>query len=100
VHEPFGLVGLEVMGAGGCAFVGSTGEEYAEADINGIVLDTGDPREIVFNLQRLQEAPDHLKRLKRRAKETAKAYRWQVKIEELFAKLEYVALSRNVEVPG
>jgi glycosyltransferase involved in cell wall biosynthesis len=100
LHEPFGLVGLEVMGAGGCAFVGSTGEEYAEADINGVVLDTGDPREIVFNLQRLQGAPDHLKQLKRRAKETAKAYRWQVKIEELFAKLEYVALSRNVEVPG
>src|SRR5207248_3290606 len=25
-HEPFGLVGLEVMGAGGLAFVGSTGE--------------------------------------------------------------------------
>jgi glycosyltransferase involved in cell wall biosynthesis len=100
VHEPFGLVGLEVMAAGGCVFVGSTGEEYAESDINAVVLDTADPREIVFNVQRLQAAPDQLKRLKRRAKETAKAYAWPVKIEELFAKLEFVALSRNVEAPG
>jgi glycosyltransferase involved in cell wall biosynthesis len=100
VHEPFGLVGLEVMGAGGCVFVGSTGEEYAEPDINSVVLDTADPREIVFNVQRLQSAPEQLKRLKRRAKATAKAYAWLVKIEELLAKLEYVALSRNVEVPA
>ncbi len=28
-HEPFGLVGLEVMAAGGIAFTGSTGEDYA-----------------------------------------------------------------------
>src|SRR5207253_1602316 len=28
-HEPFGLVGLEAMAAGGVAMVGATGEEYA-----------------------------------------------------------------------
>jgi glycosyltransferase involved in cell wall biosynthesis len=86
------------MGAGGCVFVGSTGEEYAEPEVNAVVLDTHDPREIVFNLRRLQESPERLEVLKRRARETAESYTWPVIIAELFGKLEYVALSRNVEV--
>jgi glycosyltransferase involved in cell wall biosynthesis len=98
VFEPFGLVGLEVMGAGGCVVVGSTGEEYAEPGVNAVVLDTEDPREIVFNLRRLASDTDALKSLKRRARETAKAYVWPVIVNELFDKLDYVALARNVEV--
>jgi D-inositol-3-phosphate glycosyltransferase len=98
VHEPFGLVGLEVMGAGGCVFVGSTGEEYAEAEVNAVVLDTHDPREIVFNLQRLNESPEKLRALKQRARQTAREYTWPIIVKELFSKLEYVALARNVEV--
>ena len=35
-HEPFGLVGLEVMAAGGLAFTGSTGEDYALSFENAI----------------------------------------------------------------
>jgi glycosyltransferase involved in cell wall biosynthesis len=100
VFEPFGLVGLEVMGAGGCVFVGSTGEEYAEPGVNAVVLDTDDPREIVFNLRRLAGSPEALTALKQRARETAKAYVWPVIVSELFNKLDYVALARNVEVQG
>jgi glycosyltransferase involved in cell wall biosynthesis len=100
VFEPFGLVGLEVMGAGGCVFVGSTGEEYAEPEVNAVVLDTDDPREIVFNLTRMQSSPDTLRVMKRRARATARAYVWPQMVTELFGKLEYVALSRNVEVGG
>jgi glycosyltransferase involved in cell wall biosynthesis len=99
-HEPFGLVGLEVMGAGGLAFVGSTGEEYAEPDHNAIVLDTDDPREIVVQILRLRDDPDEVKRLKKRGKETARAYVWSEVLKELFRKLDYVALARGVEVPG
>jgi len=40
--EPFGLVGLEVMAAGGLPVCGATGEEYAEPFVNAIVCDTGD----------------------------------------------------------
>ncbi|MBV9281487.1 MAG: glycosyltransferase family 4 protein [Chloroflexi bacterium] len=98
-HEPFGLVGLEVMGAGGLAFVGSTGEEYAEPDQNAIVLDTDDPREIVVQLLRLRDDPEEVKRLKKRGKETARAYVWSEVLKELFRKLDYVALARGVEVP-
>ncbi|TMD40032.1 MAG: glycosyltransferase family 4 protein, partial [Chloroflexi bacterium] len=39
-HEPFGLVGLEVMAAGGIAVTGSTGEDYAEGYRNAVVLET------------------------------------------------------------
>jgi glycosyltransferase involved in cell wall biosynthesis len=96
-HEPFGLVGLEVMGAGGLAFVGSTGEEYAEPDQNAIVLDTDDPREIVVQLLRLRGDRALARRLKRRGKETAQAYVWPEVLKELFTKLDYVALARGVE---
>jgi glycosyltransferase involved in cell wall biosynthesis len=99
-HEPFGLVGLEVMGAGGLAVVGSTGEEYAEPDRNAIAIDTDDPREIVVELQRLQRDPEAIKRMKKQGKITAKAYVWPAVLNLLFAKLEYVALARGVEVRG
>src|SRR5439155_1677636 len=41
-HEPFGLVGLEVMAAGGIAVTGATGEVYAEAYRNSVVVETDD----------------------------------------------------------
>lgn len=97
-HEPFGLVGLEVMGAGGLAFVGSTGEEYAIAESNAVVLDTGDPREIVVQLLRLRDDPTMAERLKHQAKETARTWVWPRVVPELLAKLEYVALARGMEM--
>jgi glycosyltransferase involved in cell wall biosynthesis len=100
LHEPFGLVGLEVMAAGGMPFVGSTGEDYAIPEENAVVLDTDDPREIVVQLLRLQDDADLAIRLKRRAKETARAWIWPKVVPELLTKLEYVALSRGVEMAG
>jgi glycosyltransferase involved in cell wall biosynthesis len=99
-HEPFGLVGLEVMAAGGLAVVGSTGEDYAEPQRNAVVLDTDDPREIVVQLRRLNTASEETFQIRQRGKETARAYVWPQTIRELFAKLEYVALARGVEVPA
>jgi len=87
------------MGAGGLAFVGSTGEEYAVADSNAVVLDTGDPREIVVQLLRLRDDPDTATRLKHSAKETARSWIWPKVVPELLAKLEYVALARGMEKP-
>jgi hypothetical protein len=88
------------MAAGGLAFVGSTGEEYAEPENNSVVLDTDDPREIVVHLLRLRDDKTMVRRLKRRAKETARGWTWPTVLTELTAKLEYVALARGVEVPG
>src|SRR5216683_2238373 len=49
-HEPFGLVGLEVMAAGGLAVTGATGEDYADAYRNALVLETDDAIELVTAL--------------------------------------------------
>jgi len=54
-HEPFGLVGLEVMAASGVAMVGATGEEYARPYGNAIVVETDDPAEIASALRGLVE---------------------------------------------
>ena len=42
-REPFGLVGLETMAAGGVACTGSTGEDYVIPGKNALVLETTDP---------------------------------------------------------
>jgi glycosyltransferase involved in cell wall biosynthesis len=46
-HEPFGLVGLEAMAAGGVACTGCSGEEYAVPGHNALVIETGEPREFL-----------------------------------------------------
>src|SRR6202011_1184835 len=56
-HEPFGLVGLEVMAAGGLAVTGATGEDYANAYRNALVLETDDAIELVTELNLIQQRP-------------------------------------------
>src|SRR5258708_20146849 len=56
-HEPFGLVGLEVMAAGGLAVTGSTGEDYAEAYRNPLVVQTTDPVELRTDLPLPNDRP-------------------------------------------
>jgi glycosyltransferase involved in cell wall biosynthesis len=95
-HEPFGLVGLEVMGAGGVAFTGSTGEDYAIAFENAVVLDTTDPGEIAGYVARLQNHPEEAEQIRERAKRTAETFLWERVIENLIAKLEYTARNQGV----
>src|SRR2546430_1449623 len=70
-HEPFGLVGLEVMAAGGTAVTGSTGEDYAEAYRNAVVLETDDPIEIVTELSVLKQRPRLAAGIRKRGRTTA-----------------------------
>jgi len=72
VSEPFGLVGLEAMAAGGVAFTGGTGEDYAVGGQNAIVLETLDPDEIVARWNELAESPQLGMRLRRAARKTAR----------------------------
>ncbi|OGO32932.1 MAG: hypothetical protein A2Z29_01710 [Chloroflexi bacterium RBG_16_56_11] len=95
-HEPFGLVGLETMAAGGVAFTGNTGEDYAIPFHNSIVLETRDPREMVIYLSYLQENPDVTKKIRRMARETARIYTWERVVEYLIRKLEYRARSQGI----
>lgn len=99
-HEPFGLVGLEVMAAGGVAFVGSTGEDYAVPFLNSVVLDTEDPAEIAIALHFLRTHPEVAARLRSDAQETARSFTWEnVVIDTLLGKLEYVSLRQLVSPP-
>ncbi|HEV3406827.1 MAG TPA: glycosyltransferase, partial [Candidatus Dormibacteraeota bacterium] len=98
-HEPFGLVGLEVMGAGGIAVTGSTGEDYAEAYRNAVVLETDDPLEIVTELSVLKERPRLAAGLRKRGKATAKDYVWEKVIRQLLSRVEFATQRQAVKVP-
>jgi glycosyltransferase involved in cell wall biosynthesis len=87
-HEPFGLVGLEAMAAGGVVFTGSTGEEYAIPFVNSFVLDTSDPREIESYMIYLRDFPEEGLRIRKAAKATARHFTWEATTNNLISKLE------------
>lgn len=99
-HEPFGLVGLEVMAAGGLAFTGATGEDYAVPFNNAMVVETSDPAEIVGYVTFLMENPEAQKNLRREAKHTAKNFTWEMVIRNLVSKLEYIARNQGLLAGG
>ena len=99
-HEPFGLVGLEVMAAGGLAVTGSTGEDYAEAYRNALVLETSDPVELVTGLGLLKERPKLAASIRRRGRTTARAYVWEKVIDELLLRIEFAAAQQAVRPPA
>ena len=75
-HEPFGLVGLEAMAAGGLACTGATGEDYAVPGRNAVVLETGDPGELVGWLGRLRAHPAEARSIRRAGQSTARLFQW------------------------
>jgi glycosyltransferase involved in cell wall biosynthesis len=75
-HEPFGLVGLEAMAAGGLACTGCTGEDYALAGQNALVLETADPAEFVNLYWRLRTHPQEARSLRRAGRSTARRFAW------------------------
>jgi glycosyltransferase involved in cell wall biosynthesis len=100
-HEPFGLVGLEVMAVGGLVFVGSTGEDYAVPYLNAVVLDSDDAMEISVALEYLRKHPDISERIREEARQTARSFSWSTIIEDtLITKLRYVAMRQDVRSPS
>jgi len=95
-HEPFGLVGLEVMAAGGLAVTGATGEDYAEAYRNALVLETNDPVELVTELSLLKDRPRLAASMRRRGRTTARQYVWEKVIQELLLRVEFAAAQQAV----
>ena len=90
-REPFGLVGLEVMGAGGVAYVGITGEDYAQPLGNSVVVRTEDPREVADAAEYLRERPELAKRVRAEGRQTAKRYVWPRVIDDMELVWEYAA---------
>jgi glycosyltransferase involved in cell wall biosynthesis len=97
-HEPFGLVGLEVMAAGGLAMVGSTGEDYAQAFRNALVLETDDPVEIVTLLRLIKEKADLAASIRKRGRTTARDYSWEKVIDQLLLRIDLAAAQQAVRL--
>jgi glycosyltransferase involved in cell wall biosynthesis len=90
-REPFGLVGLEAMAAGGLAFTGSTGEDYAIPFHNAIILETSDAKEIESYVMFLASHPEEEGKIRKAARCTAGRFTWEQITENLIQRLEYQA---------
>ncbi|MAG36990.1 MAG: glycosyl transferase family 1 [Dehalococcoidia bacterium] len=99
-HEPFGIVGLEVMGAGGIAVLGGTGEDYAVPFENCFVAETDDPEEIVGYVTTVQAQPELLTKLRAEARKTAALFTWDHVIGNLVSRLNYLAKSQHAVFAG
>ena len=97
-HEPFGLVGLEVMACGGLVFVGSTGEDYAQTMINSIVVETEDELEIVEYIRTLMQDEPLCRRIKQEARHNAGQYVWEIIMRDLFQKIRFIAASKGIKI--
>jgi len=95
-HEPFGIVGLEAMAAGGIAFTGCTGEDYAIPFVNAFVLETPDPMEAVGYLMYLRDYPEEGARIREAARRTARYFTWEAAVINLIHKLENQARIKGV----
>jgi D-inositol-3-phosphate glycosyltransferase len=82
-HEPFGLVGLEAMGAGGLACTGSSGEDYAQPGRNALVLETHDPKEFLGLFAQLRRRPTHERRIRAAGRATARHYAWREIVQDV-----------------
>jgi len=99
-HEPFGLVGLEAMAAGGVAVVGATGEEYARPYGNAIVIESDDGAEVAAALRGLVDRPGLARRLRRAARHDARGFAWPVILEGLLEHLRYMSFHQRVVSPN
>jgi glycosyltransferase involved in cell wall biosynthesis len=82
-REPFGLVGLETMAAGGVACTGFSGEDYAVPGRNALVLQTSDPLEFVGLFRQLRTNPAEEAAIRRAGRATARDYAWPEVIRRL-----------------
>lgn len=91
-REPFGLVGLETMAAGGVACTGCTGEDYVVPGQNALVLETTDPWEFVDLFRELRANPAQERALRRAGRATAEQYAWPHIVQRLLLpRLHHVA---------
>ena len=98
-YEPFGLVGLEAMAAGGIAYVGSTGEDYARPLQNCVVLDdAADPDEIVrFALQLKDDAALNAS-IRAGARRAAELFTWEAVTPIFLTRMRHLAAGQDVVV--
>ena len=96
-HEPFGLVGLEAMAAGGVVFTGPTGEAYSIDRAGAIALDTEQSDEIFMALYHLRSHPERAQAVRRAAPYVAARFTWELVIEILFEKIYLAASHQEIQ---
>jgi glycosyltransferase involved in cell wall biosynthesis len=95
-HEPFGLVGLETMAAGGVACIGYTGEDYAVPGHNALALETNDPQEFLDLFGTLRLNPAIERALRRAGRAAAQHYTWSKIVHRLLLpRLHLIACPSN-----
>jgi glycosyltransferase involved in cell wall biosynthesis len=95
-HEPFGLVGLETMAAGGVACIGYTGEDYAVPGHNALALETNDPQEFLDLFGTLRLNPAIERALRRAGRAAAQHYTWSKIVHRiLLPRLHLIACPSN-----
>ncbi|MGH7611118.1 MAG: glycosyltransferase family 4 protein [Candidatus Dormibacteria bacterium] len=99
--EPFGLVGLETMAAGGVAVVGATGEDYARHLHNSLVMESDDPEELASAIELVATDPERAEQIRVSAREMAAAYSWPGVISgDLLPRLPLLARRQGVDWLG
>lgn len=94
-REPFGLVGLETMAVGGLACTGCTGEDYAVAGQNALVLETADPAEFVGLYERLRSRPAEATAIRRAGRATARQFAWSEVVQRVLLPRAELAASEG-----
>ena len=98
VAEPFGLVGLEAMAAGGLLYTGGTGEDYAVSGRNAVVLETLNPSEIADRAEAMGEQPDEARRIRRAARHSARDFSWHHIARRLLATLQEQGRQQGIDL--
>lgn len=96
-HEPFGLVGLEAMAAGGVVFTGPTGETYSSDGEGAIALDTEGAGELVLKVEILREHSEKALAIRQAAPNVAARYTWENVVEILFEKIPLAACHQDTQ---
>ena len=97
-HEPFGLVGLEGMAAGGVVFTGPTGETYSADGQGAIALDTETADEIVLHLRALRRQPEQDRAIRHAAPTVAARFTWESVLEVLFEKIRLASCQQKTHL--
>jgi glycosyltransferase involved in cell wall biosynthesis len=95
-REPFGLVGLETMAAGGVACTGGSGEDYAVPGCNALVLETTDPREFLGLFGALRANPTKERALRRAGRATARQYRWSEIVQRVLVPRVHCLIPKSI----
>jgi hypothetical protein len=82
--------------AGGVAFTGSTGEDYAVSFENAVALDSDDADEIVGYLLHMRQHPEEREKIGAAGRRTAAEYTWEEVIDNLSGKLGFLMRKQGI----